>query len=139
MPTTNSSSEVVRSFFAAFGSGDLDGIVAVFHPDAHITAVRPGARGEGQLYGSYSGAAGVREFVGTLGRLFETQAFSVDHVVGLGEVAFASGRFTHRVRATDRVFRSDWALKCVIRDGAIFEYHFYEDSAAYVEASAEAR
>ncbi len=70
-----------------------------------------------------------------LGQTFDTQAFHVDRVIGAGDVAFASGSFVHLVRATGKAFRSDWALRCLIEDGKIREYRFFEDSAAYVEAS----
>lgn len=131
----SSSASVVREFFAAFGRGDLEGVVATFHPNAEIIAVRNAPRGENDVYGTYTGSEGARTFVRTLGQSFDTQAFTVDRVIGEGDVAFASGSFVHRVRSTGRTFRSDWALRCLIADGKIREYRFYEDSAAYVEAS----
>lgn len=125
----------VRAFFAAFSTGNLDGILATFDPRAEITAVRQGRRADGQLHGTYHGEAGVRAFVTNLGATFETQAFSVEDVVGAGEVAFANGRFTHKVKATGKLFTSDWALRCQVRDGRIQAFQFYEDSAAFVEAA----
>jgi ketosteroid isomerase-like protein len=124
----------VRAFFAAFSNGDLEGIVATFARDAEIVAVRPRDRRDGELYGTYRGDAGVRAFVATLGATFETKAFAVDDIIGEGEVAFASGTFTHIVKATGRPFSSAWALRCRVRGGHIATFHFYEDSAAFVEA-----
>lgn len=126
----------VQAFFAAFGKGDLEALVQTFDPNAEITAVRTGERAAGQLYGSYKGHAGVREFVSGLGAAFSTKAFTVDQVIGEGEIVFASGKFTHEVKATGKLFSSDWALKCVVRGGKIVSYHFYEDSAALLQASA---
>lgn len=133
--STQSSAEVVRQFFAAFGKGDLEAVVAAFHPDAQIVAVRKGARGNGELYGTYRGRDGARAFISNLGKTFDTQAFTVDAVVGEGTIAFASGSFTHKVKATGRSFGSDWALRCVVEGGTIAQYHFFEDSAAFVAAS----
>lgn len=133
--TTNENVDVVKGFFAAFGRGDLEGIVGAFHPRAAIIAVRAGARAKGGLYGTFEGKEGAREFVSTLGALFETRAFDVREVIGAGDVVFASGSFEHLVKATGRTFRSDWALRCVVSEGTIAEYRFYEDSAAFVEAS----
>ncbi|AKV03709.1 hypothetical protein AKJ09_10372 [Labilithrix luteola] len=135
MNTQSNGSDVVKGFFAAFGKGDVEGVVASFHPHAEITAVRQGGRADGGLYGTYSGTEGVNDFVKALGATFDTRAFAVDHVVGEGNVVFASGSFTHELKSTRKPFRSDWALKCIIEEGKIREYHFYEDSAAYVEAS----
>jgi hypothetical protein len=133
--TTTSPKAPVQAFFSAFSKGDLEGLAATFHDNCTITAVRPGARTAGTLYGTYAGKAGVRDFVAQLGATFDTKAFSVDHMAGEGDVAFASGSFSHIVKATGKAYASDWSLMCVIRDGKILEYHFYEDSARYAEAS----
>jgi ketosteroid isomerase-like protein len=128
-------SKIVKDFFAAFGRGDLDGVVASFHPRAEIIAVRAGSRGDGQLHGSYEGTDGARTFVTTLGALFQTQAFEVNAVVAESNVVFASGDFVHIVKSTGKPFRSSWALRCDIADDKIRHFRFFEDSAAYVEAS----
>jgi uncharacterized protein len=134
-PMSNSSSvDVVKGFFSAFGKGDAESAVDSFHEQASIVAVRPGDR-KGNLYGTYSGREGARAFITAVGKSFDTQAFSVDHVIGEGKLAFASGTFTHKLRSTGKLFTSDWALKCTIQDGRILEYHFYEDSEAFRDAS----
>jgi ketosteroid isomerase-like protein len=133
--TNPAAKEIVQQFFTAFGKGDLEGLVATFHENNTITAVRSGTRTNHQLYGTYQGKAGVREFVGNLGNAFATKAFTVECIAGEGDTAFATGKFTHEVKATGKLFASDWALLCVTRDGKIFEYHFYEDSAAFLEAN----
>jgi uncharacterized protein len=131
--SSSSSVDVVKGFFAAFGKGDGEGVVNSFHEKASIVAVRKGER-KGNHYGTYSGREGARAFITVLGKSFDTQAFSVDHVIGEGNVAFASGTFTHKLRSTGKLFTSDWALKCIIQDGKILEYHFYEDSEAFRDA-----
>jgi ketosteroid isomerase-like protein len=132
---TKDSGAVVQGFFAAFRKGDFEGLVGSFHPDAEIVAVRPGTPGAEEHYGTYRGREGAGVFVATLGKLFDTKAFAVDHVVSQGELAFASGTFTHHLRTTGKPFTSHWALRCLVKDGTILRYHFYEDSAAFAEAS----
>ena len=135
--TINVSTEPVKAFFTAFGKGDFNGIINSFHEDCSITAVRQGQRRGKEIFGSYTGKEGVKEFISNLGNSFDTKAFSVDHIVGEGNVAFASGKFTHQVKSTGKPYASDWSLMCVIKDGKIFEYHFYEDSASFVLANAQ--
>jgi uncharacterized protein len=134
-PKMSSSADVVRGFFAAFGKGDADGVINSFHPEVAITAVRRAERKPDQLYGTYAGREGAKAFLVALGKTFDTQAFSVANVIGEGGIAFANGSFVHKVRTTGKPFASDWALMCVVKEGKILEYHFYEDSAAYVDAS----
>jgi ketosteroid isomerase-like protein len=128
-----SSADVVKGFFGAFGKGDVEGVVNSFHEKATIVAVRKGDR-KGNHYGNYAGREGARAFVTVLGKTFDTQAFAVDHVIGEGNVAFASGSFTHKLKTTGKLFTSDWALKCIVENGKILEYHFYEDSEAFRDA-----
>ena len=135
MPKAPPAVAATRAFFAAFGRGDLEAVVAAFHPDCTVTAVRAGERSDGQLYGTYLGTPGVRDFLATMARTLDTQAFTVDHVVGDGDVAFASGTFLHTVRATGKPFASAWALQVRTREGRIVAYTFYEDSASFVAAS----
>jgi len=128
----SSTRDVVQQFFGAFGRGGLPSINALFHPKAKIVAVRDGVRRGQQLHGSYSGREGLAEFLSNLGRVFETQAFELEHLIAEGPVAFASGSFTHLVKSTGKHFSSAWALKCLVQDQQIVEYQFYEDSAALV-------
>ena len=132
----HSSSQVIRQFFAAFGAGDVDGVVALFHPEATITAVRAGTPSAGQHHGAYLGLVGVRAFLAKLASTFDTKAFSVDHVLGEGPMACASGQFVHQLRSTGKRFESAWALVCQVEGGLIRSYRFFEDSAAFEAARA---
>jgi uncharacterized protein len=130
----SSSVETVKAFFAAFGRGDLAGITRLFHSSSEVVAVREGTRRDGQVHGSYTGRAGVTEFIQNIGRTFEPQAFAVEHVIGNGELVFANGSFTHRLKSNGKLFSSEWALKCTVQGEQIVAFHFYEDSAALVAA-----
>ena len=135
MTTVNKSTAPVQKFFSAFGKGDFEGVINSFSDDCKITAVRDGKREDQQIYGAYNGKDGAKAFLTNLGNAFDTKAFSVEHLVGEGNIAFANGKFTHVVKVTGKTFTSDWSLMCEIKDGKISTYHFYEDSAKYVEAS----
>ncbi len=129
------SSLPIKAFFEAFGKGNFQGILDAFHPDVTITAVRNVDRINGQLYGTYKGNDGVKEFLTNLGNAFDTQSFSVENVVGGDGVAFANGKFVHKLKTNGNLYPSDWALYAVIKDNKIFEYHFYEDTATFEEAN----
>ena len=124
--------QVVASYFEAFGRGDMEAVRAHFHPNCKIISVREGSRVEGQLHGSYQGLDEAKTFLGNIARLFNTQSFEVKSLmVGEASVVYAHGSFAHEVKATGNLFESDWVQRCVIADGKIIEYRFYEDSAAY--------
>ena len=120
--------EIVQEFFNAFGKGDLTGILNCFHDSCTLIGIRDTQRNEKQIYGTYHGKSGVKDFIINLGNSFDTKAFSVSSLIGEGNIVFANGKFTHVVKSTGKTFSSDWALMCVIKENKIFEYHFYEDS-----------
>ena len=76
----------------------------------------------------------ISEFISNLGAEFDTKVFTVENLVSEGNVVFANGKFTHELKSTGKLFSSDWALMCVIKNDKILEYHFYEDSEKFAEA-----
>lgn len=87
------------------------------------------------MYGTYKGKEGARTFISNLGANFDTKAFAVESIIGEGDIAFANGTFKHQLKSTSKLFESDWALRIVVKEGKIYEYHFYEDSEKFAEAS----
>ncbi len=94
MTTNNDRIQPLKDFFSAFGKGDFQGILNTFHDNCSITAVRAGERSNHQIYGSYEGKEGVKAFLSNLSSAFNTKAFSVEHIVGEGNIVFANGTFT---------------------------------------------
>ncbi len=135
MDTIDTSSKPVKAFFNAFGKGDYQGILDTFHKDVVITAVRESNQSGSEIYGTYNGIDGVKKFLSNLGSTFDTQEFSVQNIVGNDKVAFANGKFVHKIKQTEKLFASDWALYAVIKDGKIIEYHFYEDSDKFTKSN----
>lgn len=125
----------VKDFFAAFGAGDFQSILDTFHPEVTITAIREAKRENAELYGTYKGSEGVASFLKNLGNTFDSKLFEIQNIVSQGYITFANGSFAHQVKRTGKMFISDWVLYAVEKDGKIFEYHFYEDSAKFEEAN----
>jgi uncharacterized protein len=136
MSATLSPATLLSGFFDAFGRGDAPALFALFADNPTVIAVREAAPEGAHPHGLYTGPDAVERFVTALGATFDTQAFSVDDVVGSATTAFASGSFTHLVRATNKPFSSIWAARIEAADGKIASFRFYEDSAAYVSAAA---
>ena len=132
---TAESKNVVQQFFTAFGNGELNKVISLFHDNAVIIGVRDTKHENGRIYGTYHGKDGISTFISSLGKTFDTRLFEVESIIGEGNIAFANGRFIHVVRATGKTFSSAWALKCVVKGGRISEYHFYEDSEKFAEAN----
>lgn len=132
-----SNKSVVEVYFNAFSQGDIAKVLETFHPKCLIVSVKEGQRAEGQLHGSYHSRKEAKDFLTNISNLFETKSFQVESIMeGEKNVVYANGTFSHEVKATGRLFYSSWVQRCIIQDGMIKEYRFYEDSAAYERAAA---
>ncbi|MGP8232968.1 MAG: nuclear transport factor 2 family protein [Methylovirgula sp.] len=121
---------IVR-FFAARKAGDIDAALAVVDNGAVFEAQGPATV---PIYGRFVGHEGVKRFIAILEELFDTEVFEVRKAVEAEGFAFAFGCMQHRVRKTGRVFKSEWALVCEVKDGKILTYKMFEDTAALVDA-----
>jgi uncharacterized protein len=124
-------STIVEDFFAALGSGNEEALLELVSADATFEAQGPATV---PIYGRFEGHDGVRLFVATLRELFDTERFDVRQSTQSDGLAFAYGYMQHRVRNTGRVFRSEWALYCEVREGRIRTYKMFEDTAALAAA-----
>ena len=81
---------IVKDIYAAFGRGDVPGIVEQLAPDVtwrcHVDPVVP-------FGGSYDGKANVPKFFAALGSAVETQAFEPQEFVAQGDTVISIGRF----------------------------------------------
>jgi uncharacterized protein len=123
--------KIIDRFFAALGSGNEEGALELVTPDATFEAQGPPSV---PIYGRFEGHEGVRRFIATLRELFDTERFDVRRSTQGDGLAFAYGYMQHRVRKTGRVFRSEWALYCEVREGRIHTYKMFEDTAGLAAA-----
>jgi putative flavoprotein involved in K+ transport len=122
---------IVDDFFTALGSGNDEAALELVTPDATFEAQGPPGV---PIYGRFEGREGVRCFIATLRELFDTERFDVRQSTQSDGLAFAYGYMQHRLRSTGRVFRSEWALYCEVREGRIRTYKMFEDTAALAAA-----
>jgi ketosteroid isomerase-like protein len=118
--------EILRSAYAAFGAGDIDAMMETFADDAEWLYPEI----DGVPYaGPRKGKDGIREFFAGLSESedvlkFERKAFSAD-----GDRVIAQGVYDGRVRLTDRVWRTDWVHVIHMREGKIWQFAHYFDTA----------
>ncbi|OIQ18021.1 MAG: hypothetical protein BM557_07320 [Flavobacterium sp. MedPE-SWcel] len=133
---TKNNITVVKDYFSAFQSGDMDAVLNSFHTDCYIVSVKEEERPKEQLHGIYRSKSEAKQLLINITTLFNTKDFTVNNVMaGDGNLVISSGSFSHEVKVTGKLFNSTWVQLCVIEDEKIKEYRFYEDSAAFVAAS----
>lgn len=129
--TPTAAVRAVREFFAAFGAGDRPALLALLADD--FTWEVAGADTV-PWTGKRTTTAEVEAFLDAATTGVVTEQFSVDHVLGDDERAFAKGSFTHLITATGKRFRSSFALYVEVSGERITRYTMHEDSHAAAEA-----
>ena len=121
--------ELVQSGYAAFGRGDVPGLIALF--DSNIEWKTPGPS-DLPTAGTRRGHSQVADFFGTLGQMFDFEQFEPHTYVADGERVVVLGRETFTVKATGTRHNSEWCHVFTIRDGRVIAFQEYFDTAALV-------
>jgi uncharacterized protein len=124
--------QVVHQAYAAFGQGDVPGVLAILTEDVRwstpgppdvipYAGLRTGHEQVGGYFESFGGAVEVTEF--------EPQKFFAQE-----DMVVVLGRYALRVKSTGNAVETDWVHAFTLRDRKIAEFRGYEDSAAVVGA-----
>lgn len=135
MTQENQNISLIQYYFDSFKQGDIEKVLNTFHDNCLIISVRNEERKKTQLHGTYRTKKNAKQFLQNIANHFNPLEFNIEEIVASKQIVFANGKFKHYVKNTGKIFISDWVQRCIIEDGKIKEYRFYEDSAAFVEAS----
>jgi hypothetical protein len=124
--------QVVQDLYAAFGRGDMPGLLNLLDEmvDWHFN----GRPEDIPFGGRWQGRAGMMDFFRAVGETCEVLAFGPDEVIALGEHVLALGHERIRVRATGREFETDWAHLFMVQDGQIVRVREFYDTAVMAKA-----
>ena len=122
--------QVVKDLSAAFGRGDIQGLLALFAED--IEWIVPG---EGlPLAGTYRGHAGVAAFFQKVFEMFEYSSVESREFLADGDLGLVVGFESGRVKATNRTFEGHWVLAFTVRNGKVMNVREYVDTLAVARA-----
>ncbi|MEM8781089.1 MAG: nuclear transport factor 2 family protein [Cyanobacteria bacterium P01_G01_bin.49] len=121
----------VQQFFLSVANRDLTGVFETVNDNVVFEAQGPKIV---PIYGRFEGKKGVEKFVNTLFDLFDTEAFEIRKWAFSEDFVFAYGYMQHRVRQTNKVFKSEWSLVCRLENDRISSYKMFEDTAALQSA-----
>jgi len=124
---------VIQAAYAAFGRGDIAGVVDRVTEDVEWE----GARGTAERLpfgGRHRGKGGVEQFFAALGEHVEFQSFRPKEFIAQGDRVVALGDYEARARKTGRSYRAEWAMVFTLRDGKVTRFEEYTDTAAVLAA-----
>jgi uncharacterized protein len=123
--------DVVQQGYAAFGSGDIPGLLDLLTDDVEWSLQGPSVI---PWAGTRHGREGVAEFFSLLGETLEFEQFEPREFVAQGDTVVVLGYERSVVKPTGRAFEQEWAHVYTLRDGKIAKGRFIEDTAAQVVA-----
>jgi ketosteroid isomerase-like protein len=120
--------KVVQDAYAAFGRGDIPGVIANLADDVVWNGVY-GAGPHVPTSGERRGKAAVAEFFGQVAANVNFSKFEPKEFVATGDKVVALGHYT-ATTPTNRTFDSDFAMVFTLRDGKVTHFQEFADSAA---------
>lgn len=120
---------VVNQVYAAFGRGDMAGILAML--DADVTWVTPGPP-DLPTGGRRQGHDQVMEFFGALAAAMDILRFTPQDFFVRGDTVVVFGDEEARIKATGRTIVNRWVQRFTIRDGKIAAFEEILDTATLV-------
>jgi len=123
--------QIVKDFFAAIGSGDKEGLLALVAED--IEWIIPGK--DWPLAGTHRGHAGVAEVLQKAPDEVETTYPEPPEFVAQGHRVLVVGVATGKIKATNRAFKDDWVFAITVQNGKVTKIREYIDTQALARAS----
>lgn len=123
--------ELAHGIYAAFGTGNLDGVLSLLSDDVEWSLIGPKTI---PYFGNYRGKAGVQSFFKLLLESEEILEFVPEQFIDGGSSVVAIGHERCRCRATGREYRTQWAQVFEARDGKIYRWREFIDTAPMVSA-----
>ena len=122
--------QIVENGFAAFGRGDIQGLLALFAEDSEW--ISPG---EGlPLAGTHRGHAALADFFQKFSEAMEFSSFEPREFVADGDRVLVVGFDSGRVKATNRTFEKPWVKAFTVRNGKVTNVREYTDTLALAQA-----
>jgi uncharacterized protein len=121
--------QIVKDAYAAFGRGDIQGLLALFAEDIEWTIP-----GEWPLAGTYRGRAGVAGLFQKVSEMLEISFLETREFVAQGDrvlvVCFSGGR----AKGTNRTYEHHEVLAFTVRNGKVTNVREYIDTLALAQA-----
>ena len=123
--------QVVKKFFAALGSGDKQGLLALVAED--IEWIIPGE--DWPLAGTHSGHAGLEYVLQKASEEIQMTYPEPPEFIAQGDRVLVVGVATGKVIATSKPFEDNWIFDITVRNGKLTNIREYIDTQALARAS----
>ncbi len=120
---------VIQKTYAAFNSGDIQGVLANLDSNANWINYGPAAV---PYFGDFTGR--IADFFTAIGQTDLGGNVAIDRYIASGDTVVSQGRYTATVRSTGVKFDEPIVHVFTLRDGKIASWNGYGDTAAVIAA-----
>jgi ketosteroid isomerase-like protein len=124
--------QVVQELYAAFGRADMPAILDLL--DEAVDCYFVGRPQDFPFAGQRQGHAQMVDFFATIAATCDVLEFGPHEVMALGDHVLVLGHEQVRIKATGRIFATDWAHLFTVRAGKVVRLREFYDTAAMAEA-----
>jgi ketosteroid isomerase-like protein len=128
--STQENVQIVKDFFAAMGSGDKQGLLAISAED--LEWIIPG---EWPLAGTHRRHEGLTDLLQKASEMVETSYPEPPEFIAQGDRVLVVGFATGKLKATNRTFEDNWVFAITVRNGKVAKIREYIDTLALARAS----
>jgi len=129
--STDVNVQIVKDFFAAMGSGDKQGLLALSAED--IEWLIPGE--DWPLAGTHRGHAGLANVLRKASATMEISSPEPPEFVAQGDRVLVVGFARGRIKGTNRTFEDHWVFAITVRNSKVTNIREYIDTQALARAS----
>ena len=129
--STQENVQIVKDFFAALGSRDKQGLLALSAEG--IEWIVPGKGWP--LAGTHRGHAGLENLLQKANETVETSYPKPPEFIAQGDRVLVVGFATGKIKATNRKFEDHWVFDITVRNGKLTNIREYVDTQALARAS----
>jgi ketosteroid isomerase-like protein len=130
MPTTTKA-DTVKDMYAAFGRGDLNGLLAHVSTECKWDHAGPM---EIPWAGSFRGHEGITRFFAQIDKTADIQAFEPRAFVEQDDTVVVLGHERVRIKSTGRTYETNWAHAFTLHGGQVVAFREYTDTATIAKA-----
>ena len=127
----NANSQIIEDLYTAFSKGDIPFILDRLSADAQFDNSDSDEMPHG---GTYRGKDEIGKFFGNIGGAFEVKSFEPKSYLASGDEVMTTGVWSGIARKTGKPFRSQWAMRFIVKNGKVTYSHVYEDTAVTAAA-----
>ncbi len=122
----------LQSLYAAYGRGDIKGLLSACTPDVRWESGGGGA--DFPVFGVRTGIAGVEDFVRTVAEIVDFSEFSPREFHADKDKVFVLGHYAVTMKKSGRKADADWIHVFTFRGGKVASFREFTDTALFVAA-----